>query len=139
VGTDDNKALVRRYIEAVWHEGLPAAEFFAPDYRRHLSPLLPPLGPSEQAARIAGFRAAFPDIRFTIEHLLAEDDRVIFRCTVRGTQRGSFAGLPASGKSMTIGLLDAVRIAAGRIAEHWGGPDMADLRRQLEPPACGAA
>lgn len=139
MGTDDHKALVRRYIDEVWHQGRAPEAFFAPSYRRHLSPMLPPLGPAEQTARIAAFRAAFPDIQFTIEDLVAEGDRVVFRCTVRGTQRGPFAGLPASGRPMTVGLIDAVRIADGRIAEHWGGPDLADLRRQLEPPAGGSA
>lgn len=131
---DANRALVERYIDEVWHAGQPAIAFFAPGYRRYLAPEVPPLSGAEQQERIRGFRTAFPDLRFTIETLVAEGDLVVFHCTLRGTHEGTFAGYPATGRRMTIGLIDIVRIHAGRFVEHWGGPDLFGLYRQLALP-----
>ena len=126
-----NRALVRRYVDAVWHDGAPVAPFFAPGYRRHLSPALPPLTGAEQQARVAAFRLAFPDLRFTVDDLVAEGDRVVFRATMRGTHLGPFRGVPPTGRRIEGAVLDVVRVEGGRFAEHWGGPDLWDLLRQL--------
>ena len=127
----ENKALVERYIDEVWHAGKPVTPFFAASYRRYLAPSLPPLTGAEQGARIAGFRAAFPDLRFTIEDMVAEGDRVVFRATLRGTHQGPFRGVAPTNRAVAIGVLDVVRVEAGVIAEHWGGPDLLDALRQL--------
>ena len=126
-----NKALVRRYVEEAWNRGAPAAPFLAPNYRRHLAPTLAPLTGPEQAARIAAFREAFPDVRSTIDDLVAEGDRVAFRMTMRGTHRGAFRGVAPTGAAVEIGVVDVVRVEGGRLAEHWGGPDLLDALRQL--------
>ncbi len=126
-----NKVIVRRYIEAVWHEGRPAAPFFARGYQRYLSPAAPPLSGDEQQARIAAFRLAFPDLRFTVEDLVAEGDRVVLRATMRGTHRGPFRGVAPTGRRIEGAVLDVVRVEGGVFAEHWGGPDLWDVLRQL--------
>ena len=131
MSTSENKALVRRYIDDVWHAGGPVGAFFAPHYRRHLAPSLPPLSGAEQGARITAFRAAFPDLRFTIEDLVAEGDRVVFRATLRGTHQAPFRGVAPTGRPVAIAVLDVVRLEDGRFAEHWGGPDLLDTLRQL--------
>lgn len=127
----DNKALVQRYIDEAWHAGQPVTPFFAPGYRRHLAPSLPPLTGAEQEARITSFRAAFPDLRFTIEDVVAEGDRVAFRATLRGTHQGPFRGIAPTGRAVAIAVLDVVRIDGGLITDHWGGPDLLDALRQL--------
>jgi steroid delta-isomerase-like uncharacterized protein len=128
-----NKALLRRYIEDVWQRGNLAAldDYLAVDYRRHVSPTAPPLSRDGQKQRLAGFRTAFPDIQLTIEDVLAEDDRVVFRSTMRGTHEGELQGISPTGARVTVALLDMIRIQNGRIVEQWGGPDMLDLLRQL--------
>ena len=131
MSTSENKALVRRYIDDVWHGGQPVTAFFAPHYRRYLAPSLPPLTGAEQGARITGFRAAFPDLRFTMEDMVAEGDRVAFRATLRGTHQGPFRGLAPTGRTVAIAVLDVVRVEEGRFTEHWGGPDLLDTLRQL--------
>ena len=128
---DRNKALVRRYVDEAWNQGAAAAPFFAPHYRRHLGPASPPLTGPEQAARIASFREAFPDVRSTIDDLIAEGDRVAFRMTMRGTHRGYFRGVAPTGVAVAIGVVDVVRVEDGRFAEHWGGPDLLDALGQL--------
>ena len=135
VSPDAHKSLGRRYIDEAWHDGRPAAPFFAPHYRRHLSPGAAPLDGAGQQERITAFRAAFPDLRFTLEDLVVEGDRVVFRATVRGTHQGTFRGVPPTGREGAFTVLDVVRVEGGAFAEHWGGPDLHDLLQQLGAPA----
>lgn len=141
MSAEANKELLRGYVAEVWGQGnLDALEtFLAPEFRRHLSPLHEPLGRETQIERLAGFRAAFPDITITVEDVVAEDDRVAFRSVMRGTHSGEFAGIPATGKRVTVALLDVIRVENGKFAEQWGGPDVFDMLRQLgatySPPA----
>ena len=133
MSAEENKSLVRRYLDEVWQERNIAAldEFLAPNYRRYLSPTAGPLTPEGQRQRITGFRAAFPDLHLTLEDIFADGDRVAFRSTIRGAHQGVFQGLAPTGKQVTVSLLDVVRIENGRFAEHWGGPDLWDLLRQI--------
>ena len=127
------KALVRSYIEEVWTRGnLDAVDIFlSPNYRRHLSPTAEPLLLDGQKQRIAGFRSAFPDVKITIEDVFAEDNYVIFRSTMRGTHHGVFQGIEPTGKPITVTLIDIIRVEHGKFVEHWGGPDLFDLLKQL--------
>jgi steroid delta-isomerase-like uncharacterized protein len=133
MSTEDNKQLLHRYVTEVWDNGNLEAlrEFLAPDYRRHVSPTLPPLDLEGQMQRLAGFRSALPDITLTVEDVMAEADRIAFRSTINGTHYGELAGLPPTGKHITVGLVDIIRVEDGRFAEQWGGPNMADMFRQL--------
>ena len=106
-------------------------DYLAADYQRYVSPTAPPLSLEGQNQRLAGFRAAFPDIKLTLEDVFAEDDHVVFRSTMRGTNEGGVQGIPPTGARVTVALLDMVRIRDGRIVEQWGGPDVLDLLRQL--------
>jgi predicted ester cyclase len=127
------KALVRSYIAEVWTKGnLDAVELFlSPDYRRYLSPTAEPLLLAGQKQRLAGFRSAFPDLRITIEEIFSEDNFVIFRSTMYGTHQGIFKGIQPTGKTITVTLIDIIRVEHGKFMEHWGGPDLFDLLKQL--------
>ena len=127
------KALVRSYIAEVWTKGnLDAVDIFlSPNYRRYLSPISNPLQLDDQKQRIAGFRSAFPDIRITIEDVFSEDDYVIFRSTMYGTHQGVFQGIQPTGKTIIVTLVDVMRVEHGKFIEHWGGPDLFDLLKQL--------
>ncbi len=133
MSVDSNKDLLQRYIEAVWDNENPEAidDFLAPNYRRHRSPTSPPLTRDEQKALLIGFRQAFPDVRITVEEMIAEDDRIAFRSTMRGTHQGELLGLAPTGKQVEFSLLDVIRIENGKFVEQWGGPDIYDLLRQL--------
>ncbi len=128
---DNPKQLVHRYVEDVWNGRMPAMPFFASHYQRYLSPTLAPLTGKEQQHRIAGFLIAFPDLRFTLEDLFADGDRVVFRATMRGTHLGEFGTVAPTGNRISGGVLDIVRVQQGLFAEHWGGPDLFDLFGQL--------
>ena len=112
----ENKQLLARYITEVWDQANVDAirNFLSPTFRRHVSPLLPSLDVEGQVDRIVGFREAFPDVTLTVEETTAEADRVALRSTMRGTHLGEFGGLPATGKRITVGLLDVIRIEDGR-------------------------
>jgi steroid delta-isomerase-like uncharacterized protein len=133
VTATDNEALVHRYIHEVWDDGDPeaAARFAAPGFRRYTVAGAEPLDIAAQIQRLRSLRAAFPDISIEVEDVVAAGDRVAFRGTLRGTHEGEFLGIPATGRHVTVSLVDIIRVEDGRFAEHWGGPDFLDLVRQL--------
>ena len=130
---EQNKALLHRYIEEVWAKKNPTAvdHFLAPTYIRHRSPTTPPLTREGQKHLLTGFLAAFPNIKLTIEDVIAEGDRVAFRSTMRGTHQGEFLGIAPTGRDVIFRLLDVVRVEDGKFVEQWGGPDIFDLLQQL--------
>ena len=127
------KALVRSYIEEVWTRGnLDAVDtYFGQNYRRHLSPTLEPLSLEGQKQGLASFRVAFPDVRIIVEDVFSEDNYVIFRSTMQGSHRAVFQGIEPTGKTITVTLIDILRVENGKFVEHWGGPDLYDLLKQL--------
>ena len=133
MSAEKNKALLHRYIEEVWDKENPAAvdDFLAPTYRRHRSPSNPPLTLQQQKNLLAGFRAAFPDVKITIEDVVSEGDKIAFRSTMRGTHLGEFLGIAPTGREVIVGLLDVIRVHDGKFVEQWGGPDIYDLLQQL--------
>jgi steroid delta-isomerase-like uncharacterized protein len=133
MSAEDNKALVRRYIEEVWDKKNIAAldEFLASNYQRHTSPNTTPIDREGQKQRLVGIRTAFPDMTLTLEEIFAEGDRVGFRSSIRGTHQNIFQGIPATGRLVTVSLVDIVRVADSKIVEHWGGPDFLDWLQQL--------
>ena len=85
MSTETNKALARRWIEGVWNKGELSLieELIAPNYVLH-DPTRPGLKGRESIREsITGFRAAFPDLHFTLEDQLAEGDQVVICYTVR--------------------------------------------------------
>ena len=76
-------------------------------------------------------RSAFPDFKATIDDLVAEGDKVVIRQTWTGTHKGEFMGVPPTGKSVSFGVIDILRIAGGKVVEHWGLMDSMSLMQQL--------
>ena len=132
---------MRRFEEEAWNRRNPAVvdELFAPDYVAHL-PGSPPLDRAGHRDFIAAFQVAFPDGRSTTEDLLAEGDRVAWRWTFRGTQRGEFQGLPPTGKPVALTGISILRVAGGQVVESWHNADTLGLLQQLGViPAPGQA
>lgn len=76
-------------------------------------------------------REAFPDLHHTIHELVAEDDLVAVRWTMKGTHRGAFSGLPATGKPVAFSAISIYRFKDGKIAELWAQVDRLGLLQQL--------
>ena len=76
-------------------------------------------------------RAAFPDLTVTIDDLIAEGDKVVWRWSARGTQRGELMGIPPTGREVTLTGISIDRLAGGQIVERWGEIDNLGLLQQL--------
>ena len=130
---EENKALARRFIDAVFnrHEVDAIDQMMAPDAIDHsLGPgVLPSVAGIKQSLQL--YLAAFPDLRATIEDIIAEGDKVVTRVTYTGTHQGPLLGMPPTGKTVTVAGIDISRIKKGRFVEHWGQIDMLGLMQQL--------
>lgn len=85
--------------------------------------------------------AAFPDLKIEAQDVIANGDRVVVRAKFTGTQRNEFMGMPASGKSVDVQLIDIFRFGEdGLVHEHWGVLDALVMLQQLGavPAAPGA-
>jgi len=133
MSTEQNKALVRR-LEEVFNRGNISLvdELFAPDFVEH-EELPPGIPPGREAVKqlTTMFRSAFPDFKATIDDIVAEGDKVVIRQTWSGTHKGEFMGVPPTGKSVSFGVIDIIRIAGGKFVEHWGQMDMMGMMQQL--------
>jgi steroid delta-isomerase-like uncharacterized protein len=137
--SEQNRELVRRLNEEFHNQGRiheVIAERFAPDFVNHSAP--PGLPPTREGNELfsTAFRQAFPDYQVTIHEVIVEGDKVVTRKTFTGTHRGEWMGVPASGRQISFGGIDIVRIAGGKVVEHWAEFNMLRLLQQIgEPPA----
>jgi steroid delta-isomerase-like uncharacterized protein len=128
-----NKVLVRRLMEDDISRGdeATAEAIIHPDFFDHTNPPGMQRGLEGHKAIVGLFRSIFPDLEWRIDDLIAEDDKVVARTTMRGTHRGDFFGIPPTGRSVEMIGVHILRIADGRIIEHWGSNDDLGLMRQL--------
>jgi predicted ester cyclase len=75
--------------------------------------------------------SAFPDIRITIEDMVAEGDKVVYRGSARGTHQGEFMGIAPTGKQISFTSTVVSRIADGRFQEDWESLDLLNVLQQL--------
>ena len=129
-----NKATARRALEEIESQGDldRLTEVFTADCRNH-DPVNDEDTVGHEAFReeISGYRAAFPDVQYTIEEQLAEGDLVASRWTVRGTHKGELMGIPATGKKIELTGITIQRFEGGKIAEEWWNWDTLGLMQQL--------
>lgn len=135
MSTEDNKALSRRFFQEFWDQkNLSVAdELMATDHVDHTPgspPGLPP-GPEGFKQFASVYFAAFPDLRLTIEDMVAEGDEVVTRWTSHATHTGNFIGIPPTGKSTSITGITINRIVEGKAVETWTNFDMLGLLQQL--------
>ena len=76
-------------------------------------------------------RGGFPDIQWTVEEIIAEDDKVAARFTMRGTHQGLFFGVEPTGKSILVQAMNFYRLADGKFVEERGQPDLLSLLQQI--------
>ena len=143
MSTEQNKALVRQLVEEAINQGNISAidELLIPDFVEH-EELPPGIPPGREAPKVlfTMLRSAFPDLKATIEHLIAEGDEVVLHMTWTGTHEGEFMGIPPTGKRISINVIDILGMAEGKFVEHWGVMDSMAMMQQLGVvPAPGQA
>ena len=133
VSAEENKAVIRRWIEAYNERDLEAeADVLAPGIVVHVSVAPGPLEGLEAWRQFSGsFAEAFPDLRLTVRDIAAEGDTVAARVDFRGTHRGEFQGIPPSGKEVAFSSMEFNRVVDGKVEEHWVELDLLGLMQQL--------
>ena len=130
--TEDNKTLARRAYDAFNQRNLPTGyyELFAPDFVLHnASMTIQGLEAYQQF--ISMYLVAFPDVRLTLEDVIAEGDQVVTRQTFRGTHQGELMGIAPTGKQVSGTGIVITRIANGKAIEQWANYDDLGLMQQL--------
>ena len=119
---EELKEFVRRANDELLNKGNLdyADEVFATDYGDR--------GPEGIKEFVTGLRTAFPDLHVTVGEFVVSGERVGWLRTHRGTHKGEFMGVPASGKAVTWRSIIISRIVDGKIVEEVG---ISDLREQL--------
>jgi len=132
MSTDENKTLFFHYQDALRSKNPDDLKaVLAPDFVGHdLPPGLPP-GPEGLILFRMKVNEVFPDQKMVVEDLMAVDDRVIARFTLTQTHQGEYMGIAATGKPVTLELIEIDRMANGKIAERWARLDFLSLLRQL--------
>ena len=129
-----NKALARRIWDEVFNNrdlGL-ADELVAPDAVNHEAPPgVPNRGPESLKAAVGWLSKAFPDMHMAIDDVVAEGDKVVLQTTMSGTHLGPFWGVEPTGKRFAQRHVHGVRIADGKVVEHWAVRDDLGFLQQL--------
>jgi predicted ester cyclase len=130
MSTEDNKALVQRFFEEVINQRNVAAldQFVSPNAVNHTVPSGLPQGPNQFLSMHLN---AFPDVKATVEDLLADGDKVVALVSYRGTHQGAFRSISPTGKLITLMGINIFRIVNGKIVEHWGLADRLSALQQL--------
>jgi steroid delta-isomerase-like uncharacterized protein len=132
-----NKEAVVRLIEEVWNKGnfQIVDELIAPQYTIRHDPGDPWEGQTINLAtfkdRVKMSRDVLPDQKFSIEDLVAEDNKVAISWKFTGTQKGDLPGLPATNKKVNISGLTIYYFSNDKMIGHWQVIDKLNLLGQL--------
>jgi predicted ester cyclase len=141
--SEENKAVVRRFNELFgecWRTGNAdiLEEVLAPEFVYHSPGAPPDLEGFKQSLLMLS--AGLHDLRYTVEDLFAEGDKVADRLTWQATHRGALMGIPPTGNTVRGEELHISRIVEGKIVERWGKGDNLGMMQQLgavPPPGQG--
>jgi steroid delta-isomerase-like uncharacterized protein len=130
----DNKAIVRRFYEEVWNKRKLEVvdELISPSHALN-DPIVSgsQTGPKLYKRRVVELTTSFPDLRFTIEDIIAEKGKVVVCWTISGTHKGEFTDIPATGKKVSLEGITIHHITNGKILDSYARWDALGLLRQL--------
>jgi steroid delta-isomerase-like uncharacterized protein len=130
----ENKAIVRRFYEEVWNKRRIELvdELLSPSHAMHDNHLPDSgIGPEAYKRNVARYVTGFPDLRFTVEDMVAENDKVAVSWTISGTHKGEFRGISPTGKKVSIEGMTINHIADGKIMDSYVSGDYLGLMQQL--------
>src|SRR5215212_3983335 len=133
MSVEENKALVRRFLEAHAKGDADALEkMLAPDFVNHY--LLPGQEPDRGSylRAFTGYHSAYSHTRYVIEKQVAGGDEVVTSFTASATHdRREYMGIAPTGKKFEAQLIFIHRISGGKIAEEWSqGSGLAEITQQ---------
>lgn len=135
--TKENKELIRQMIKE-WNKINGDVvkiqslfdKYYAPDFIYHdLS-----IGDTNREQTIKDmvtYLSAFPDVNYSIDDIVAKEDKTVIRCTLRATHKGTFLGIPTTGNKIVVNQVEIHKIARGKIVEAWGFSDSQGMMTQL--------
>jgi steroid delta-isomerase-like uncharacterized protein len=138
----DHASTMRRLYELLSAGDIDGfGDLIAEDFVEHEE--TPGLEPTKEGVKqlFRMYRAAFPDLRMEAQDILVSGDKVVARVRGTGTHQGEFMGMPPTGKSVDVQLIDIIRFGDDGLArEHWGVVDTLAMMQQLgaipeSPPA----
>jgi steroid delta-isomerase-like uncharacterized protein len=132
--TEQNKAVVIRFNKEIIEQGNLSVfnELVADNVVNHSAPAGAPSGPESMIHFLQHIlKAGFPDLKVEILDQVAEGDKVTSRKVLRGTHTGELMGIPPSGKTVAINVIDIIRLHDGKYAEHWGASNLSEVIAQL--------
>lgn len=139
----DNKSIVRRLYEEVWNQrNLEVAkELIAPSHAVQLFDAADSgVGPEAYARNVVQFVRAFPDLKFKVMDMVAEDEKVVILWNISGTHRGEFRGIAPTGKKVSVDGITISQLADGKIMDSYVSLDLWSMMQQLDAlPAMGKA
>lgn len=91
-------------------------------------------GPQGFVSFFTELRQAFPDLAISVEHLVADEENVAFAYTMTGTHRGTFLGVPPTGRRVSARGMQISRFEDGVIVERWGSSDQLGILEQIGEP-----
>jgi predicted ester cyclase len=136
MSTEENKTIVRRWIEEWWIKHNPdiVDELIAPDFIDHGTPGQIP-GPEGVRQGGSVLEAAFSDLHFAIDDLIAEGDKVVAFGTWIGVHQGEVSTplgtVPGTGNKVIVPAMTIFRIADGKLAEQWGIMEEVSFLKQI--------
>ncbi|HEV3375589.1 MAG TPA: ester cyclase [Candidatus Acidoferrum sp.] len=130
----DNKAIIRRLYEEVWNKRKlevlnelvsPSHALQGPNYSGSA------IGPEAYKLRVSAFYAGFPDLHWTLEDTVAEEDKVVACWTLSGTHKGDYMGIPATNKKVSVEGITVHHITDGKIMDSYSYWDALCMMQQL--------
>jgi len=146
----DNRVIVQALYEEVWNKRkIDLMDVLvSPSHALHgPNPNLSgaAIGPEAYKRQVLIFTAAYPDLRFTIEDLIAEKEKVVIYWTMSGTHKGEFLGIPQTNKRISVDGITIHHITNGKIMDSyvswdtWGMMQQLGLAPKLGQPQSAAA
>ena len=133
MGSEDLKQLNQRFNDEVFRRKRIDAidEMLTDDFVEHMP--APGQATDREGAKdfMRQMVQAFPDLDFVTENQIAEGDMVSSIGKMTGTHKADFMGVPATGKKISVPVMDTGRVRNGKFSEHWGLVDVPIMMTQL--------
>lgn len=131
--TDNNKKVVLRFNKEFLEKGNIGVldEIISDDFINHTAPENMPHDINGMIQLVKILHQGFPDLKVEVHEQVCENDLVSSRKTIHGTHLGEIMGHPATGKKVTINVIDIVRVKDGRYTDHWGQNNIMQVIAEL--------